>query len=148
MPKRRALPHGVLYLIHFARPYPAGRRPQHYLGFSRRKGELEKRLQEHVSGRGAALMRAVVSQRIAFRVVAIWEGTVLDERRLHRVRNLPRYCPECERPGRRTMSPPGLQPVLAWEEWCWNPPSESSSSASTPSSTSGLRTLSFSEANV
>jgi predicted GIY-YIG superfamily endonuclease len=43
-----ATPQGVVYLLHFDRPY---KRARHYLGFAE---DLERRLELHRAGRGSS----------------------------------------------------------------------------------------------
>jgi hypothetical protein len=59
---------GTVYLLHFSRPYCHAR---HYLGFSTR---LQKRIKEHLDGRGSPLVRAVVEAGIEVFVARTWKG--------------------------------------------------------------------------
>lgn len=74
---------GTIYLLHFERPY---RHAKHYLGWT---SELDERLIQHQSGRGARLVAVITNAGIGFSVSRTWRGTRHKERRL---------CPTC-RPG-------------------------------------------------
>jgi hypothetical protein len=81
---------GIVYLIHFARPY---RHAQHYLGWTQ---GLERRIAEHRAGHGSPLVAAAVSAGIEIQLAATWPGDRNLERRLHRYNNSPRrLCPIC-----------------------------------------------------
>ena len=84
---------GTVYLLHFSRPYCHAR---HYLGFSTR---LEQRYDEHLCGRGSALVRAARQAGIVVYVARVWEQvTDAFERRGHRSRWARRICPICKGP--------------------------------------------------
>lgn len=100
---------GVVYLLHFAEPYisrawpgapngvpcPAGwqpkRRVQHYVGFTE---DLEARIQAHMCGDGAKLVRVCWNAGIPFELARTWSG---DRRLESRVKNYSagRLCPRC-----------------------------------------------------
>jgi predicted GIY-YIG superfamily endonuclease len=82
----------TVYLLHFDRPYPRGKRPRHYLGWA---VDLEERLQEHRRGEKSRLMLACAQEGIGFRVVRTWAGGREMERRLKRRKAPFRLCPEC-----------------------------------------------------
>lgn len=91
----------MVYLIHFDTPYPRDDRSpvRHYLGWSSSgptsRGMIRRRLSNHATGRGSALMRAV-SRVSSWSVVRVWPtGDRTLERAIKRQRNLPRYCPVC-----------------------------------------------------
>lgn len=88
---------GHLYLLHLSRPLGDPTRPRcsalHYLGWCH-VGTLERRLQQHAEGRGAAMLRAAVAAGIDWQLVATWEGTRHRERSMKR-RGPARYCPLC-----------------------------------------------------
>lgn len=68
---------GTVYLLHFERPFKHAR---HYMGYA---DNLERRLVEHSTGRGARLMKAVVEAGIDFVIARTWENcTEHDEARL------------------------------------------------------------------
>ena len=80
----------TLYLIHFAAKY---QHDQHYLGIS---DDLERRLEEHRSGQGNPLMKAVTQAEIPWRVVRTWkDADRTQERRLKNQKNAWRLCPVC-----------------------------------------------------
>ena len=85
-------PATVVYLLHFDTPYPAGRRPRHYLGST---SDLAHRLTEHRRGEKSRLMAAVVGVGIGFCVTRTWPGGRETERQLKRRRAPSRLCPLC-----------------------------------------------------
>jgi predicted GIY-YIG superfamily endonuclease len=85
----------AVYLICFERPYPAGMRPRHYLGYA---ADVEARIALHRKGKGSRLLSVVNRAGISWEVVRVWpDGTQQLERRLKRHRNLARLCPCCKR---------------------------------------------------
>ena len=87
--------YGVIYLIHFERPYKG---VQHYMGWVM-NGEIGRRMLEHEEGNGKSspLIRAVQVAGIAWTVVRTWKGTRNLERQLKKTKNSPRMCPLCNR---------------------------------------------------
>jgi predicted GIY-YIG superfamily endonuclease len=92
----------VIYLLHLD---PAFRHARHYLGST---DDVERRLLEHMTGRGSPLVRAAVNAGCVVELAATWEGSRTDERRLHSRKESPRLCPICRtlfgthrRPSRR-----------------------------------------------
>lgn len=84
---------GLVYLIHFAKPY---HHAQHYIGFVEHPEGLEARMEEHRRGRGARLMAAVTAAGIEWAVVRTWAPASRgDERRLKRQKHAWRHCPIC-----------------------------------------------------
>lgn len=87
---------GTVYLLHFDKPLgnPANTRAlaRHYLGWA---VDLDKRLNDHRAGRGAAITRAALEQGISFACVATWPGDYLLERHLKALKSGPRLCPIC-----------------------------------------------------
>src|SRR5678816_19201 len=70
---------GIVYLLHFDRPYPQRRGQRtvlvwHYIGWVKDIRQLPVRLQEHRSGRGARLLAAVSAVGIHWHVVALFRG--------------------------------------------------------------------------
>ena len=63
LPARRSTPRGCVYVLHFSRPFGHAR---HYIGFTRRSTEAEplERVVEHLTGRGARLLRYAVNAGI------------------------------------------------------------------------------------
>lgn len=92
----------TVYLLHFSERYPAGRRPQHYVGVAR---DVDKRVAEHRNGnpgKGGSLTRAIKAKGITFVVAEEWHfGTADDafefERKLKRQRHHARHCPVCKK---------------------------------------------------
>ena len=88
--RTRRPPRGTVYLLHFDSRYVhAG----HYIGFTT---DLEARLVEHQTGRGARLMEVVVNAGRSFVLARTWPNTDrMFERKLHRRKASPRLCPLC-----------------------------------------------------
>lgn len=79
-----------IYLICFDKPLHHAR---HYLGWS---SDISSRLLGHASGRGSALMAAVVRAGISYTVSRTWPGaTRTDERKLKSRNNIAMLCPRC-----------------------------------------------------
>ena len=80
----------TLYLIHFAARYEHA---QHYLGLS---NDVPRRVEEHRSGQGSPLMKAVTQADIPWDVVRTWkDADRILERRLKNQKNAWRLCPVC-----------------------------------------------------
>ena len=85
---------GVTYLIHTLRPLAHLR---HYLGWTQ---NLEQRLEEHRSGRGARVMQVLKEQGIEWELARTWPNTTRKfERKLKSQGGLSRHCPICEEQG-------------------------------------------------
>lgn len=82
----------VVYLLHFSRPISPNHTAQHYLGSTQ---DLDRRIAEHASGRGARLCEVAAERRITFQVARTWPGGWVEERRLKRRHNSPQLCPIC-----------------------------------------------------
>ena len=80
---------GTVYLLHFARPF---KHAGHYLGWSE---DVPRRLAEHGTPEGSALMRAVAGAGIGWELVRIWRGRQKLERALKRAHGSGWYCPLC-----------------------------------------------------
>jgi predicted GIY-YIG superfamily endonuclease len=81
---------GTVYLLHFDRPYQHAR---HYLGWTT---DLNTRLAEHGSGRGARLLQVVTEAGIGWQLARTWTGvTRRRERQLKRQGGSARRCPAC-----------------------------------------------------
>lgn len=84
-----------IYLLHFDRPFGHAR---HYLGFA--DGDtvnLERRMKQHGTARGAKLMVAVKKAGITWQTARIWpDGTRTEERRLKNCGGSARQCPICK----------------------------------------------------
>ena len=80
----------TVYLIHFAAKYEHA---QHYLGLS---NDVSRRMEEHRSGQGSPLMKAVTKAEIPWDVVRTWkDADRMLERRLKNQKNAWRFCPIC-----------------------------------------------------
>ena len=80
----------TLYLIHFVAKY---KHAQHYLGLS---NDVPRRMEEHRSGQGSALMKAVTQADIPWDVVRTWKNADrMLERRLKNQKNAWHLCPIC-----------------------------------------------------
>jgi Predicted endonuclease containing a URI domain len=87
----------MVYLIHFARPIgdlanPHGQ-AQHYMGYTK---DIKRRMAEHFSGNGSALMSAVTGQGVPWVLAKVWEGGRDLERQLKRRHNHASLCPICK----------------------------------------------------
>jgi predicted GIY-YIG superfamily endonuclease len=80
---------GVVYLLHFDRPY---RHAAHYTGWTT---NLLDRLDEHETGRGARLLAVIRYAGIGFTLARTWQGTRTRERALKRQGGASRRCPLC-----------------------------------------------------
>jgi len=80
---------GVVYLLHFDRPY---KHAKHYMGYA---NNLERRIERHVRGDGSKLVKAVVEAGIGFKVAKVWEGTRELERYFKNKKNACKLCPIC-----------------------------------------------------
>jgi predicted GIY-YIG superfamily endonuclease len=79
---------GTVYLLHFDRPYKHAR---HYLGWAL---DLEKRLDNHLNGTGARLLKVITEEGIGFEVVRTWpDMTLADEKRLKN-QHSSKLCPQ------------------------------------------------------
>ena len=96
----RTATQGVVYLLHFDRPY---RHARHYTGFAT---ELDARLEEHAERRGARLLAVITEQGIGWQLARTWSGTRARERQLKNQGGASRRCPLCGHPARTTSSPP------------------------------------------
>lgn len=83
---------GVVYLLHFDQPYPHGRRPQHYIGWTI---DLPARVHEHRQGYGGRLADVMRLAGIGFEVARTWPGDRTLERRLKRRHKIADACPLC-----------------------------------------------------
>lgn len=80
----------TLYLIHFEQKYEHAR---HYLGLS---NDVKRRLEEHRSGQGNPLMKAVTEAGISWEVVRTWKhADRMLEVQLKSRHNSKLLCPVC-----------------------------------------------------
>jgi predicted GIY-YIG superfamily endonuclease len=82
-------PPGVIYLLHFDRPY---KHAKHYTGWTE---DLLDRLDRHAAGRGARLVEVIWQAGIGFTLVRLCEGTRRTERAIKNDGGASRYCPAC-----------------------------------------------------
>lgn len=80
---------GTVYLLHFDRPYKHAR---HYMGWAE---DLQRRLDEHLAGRGARLTSVVMAHGIGWTLARTWPGTRARERQLKVMGGASRRCPLC-----------------------------------------------------
>lgn len=81
---------GVVYLIHFDRPY---KHSSHYLGWTH---SFDARMERHRSGRGSNLLKVIQNAGIGWQVVRVWEpASPKVESELKKFRNNRRLCPLC-----------------------------------------------------
>lgn len=83
---------GTVYLLHFDRPYPAGRKPQHYIGYTT---DLATRVSRHRKGYGGKLVNVMRLAGIGFEVARTWAGGPELERRLKGWHKIKDACPLC-----------------------------------------------------
>jgi hypothetical protein len=81
---------GTVYLLHFDRPFSHA---CHYLGWAK---PGSARIARHLMGKGSALTRAAYAAGVRFTLVATWEGTRADERKLKNRKNSRGLCPVCK----------------------------------------------------
>jgi predicted GIY-YIG superfamily endonuclease len=81
---------GTVYLLHFNEAYKHAR---HYVGFTT---NLQTRLDEHASGKGARLVQVITEAGLTFELARTWQGTRKDERRIKNLKCAPRLCPVCK----------------------------------------------------
>jgi hypothetical protein len=91
----------MVYLIHFHEcigdpDNPRGQ-AQHYIGFA--ENDLDGRLAEHRSGRGASITAFLAEKDIGFDLVRVWVGDRALERRLKQRKEAPALCPICNPEG-------------------------------------------------
>jgi predicted GIY-YIG superfamily endonuclease len=91
---------GVIYLLHFDRPYKHAR---HYTGWAE---DLLHRLDQHAKGHGARLVEVITQAGIGFTLVRICEGTRATERAIKNAGGAVRYCPACSPRPRNGHWPP------------------------------------------
>jgi hypothetical protein len=89
MQSSSTLPFGVIYMLHFHRPYKHAR---HYVGWTE---DLLDRLDRHANGHGARLVAVIWHAGIGFTLIRICEGTRRRERAIKNAGGAVRYCPAC-----------------------------------------------------
>jgi hypothetical protein len=94
---------GWCYLLHMSRPLGnlsnVRAQAQHYSGWADDPAGdgagLERRIAEHLAGRGAKITQAAVAAGIAIELVACWRAPLAFEKQLKRRKDAPRLCPVC-----------------------------------------------------
>jgi predicted GIY-YIG superfamily endonuclease len=89
-----------LYLLCYDMPHPHGT-SRHYLGSAK---DLDTRIAQHRSGRGAAFTAEMKRLGIPFDVVRVWDGTRDDERAMKLSHHHDRYCPRCAQAARERFN--------------------------------------------
>jgi hypothetical protein len=91
---------GTIYLIcldeAIGNPDARGGTARHYIGWTNGV-TVDRRLEEHRSGRGAAMLAYAAGEGIGFDVVATWEGHRGLERQMKCNGNFARRCPRCRK---------------------------------------------------
>jgi hypothetical protein len=80
---------GVIYLLHFDRPY---RHARHYCGWTI---NLPERLARHATGHGARLLEVVAAEGIGWQLARTWIGDRHRERAIKNQGGVSRSCPTC-----------------------------------------------------
>ena len=96
---------GVIYLLHFDRPY---RHARHYCGWTT---NLPERLASHATGHGARLLEVVAAAGIGWQLARTWIGDRHREWAIKNQGGLSRSCPMCgvsPRGPRYAITVPGL----------------------------------------
>ena len=90
----------TIYLLHFEPAYVAAigetgrvKTAGHYLGST--GGDVQRRLEEHLSGQGSPLVKAAVRAGCTIHLAATWPGGRDDERKAKRAHHHARRCPFC-----------------------------------------------------
>jgi hypothetical protein len=83
---------GVIYLLHFDKPYKHAR---HYTGWTESSGSLKARPAHHARGDGARLLEVVHAAGITWQLARTWDGPRALERRIKRQGGASRHCPLC-----------------------------------------------------
>lgn len=111
MARKRQLPSGTVYLLHFNAAY---KHAAHYIGWT--IGDVEDRLQQHMSGTGARLIEVIVNAGHTFELARTWQGTTELERALKRYGGAARICPICNPAGAMTRAQfkRGMKPAREW----------------------------------
>lgn len=81
-----------VYLLHFERAYPAGVRPQHYVGTTK---DLATRLLIHYEGAGARLLAVCRGAGIGWTLAGTRPGSYAEERWVKSIGGARRHCPLC-----------------------------------------------------
>ena len=87
---------GMIYLLHFSRPY---RDARHYTGCTESSGSLKARLARHEQGDGARLLEIAHAAGITWQLARTWTGPRSRERQIKRQGGASRRCPLCRQGG-------------------------------------------------
>ncbi len=85
----------MVYLIHFTEPLAHAR---HYTGWTP-DDNLDNRLSDHRSGRGARITQVAVERGIGLELSRTWQGGRTRERQLKNQGGASRHCPTCKAKG-------------------------------------------------
>ena len=110
---------GWCYLLHMSAPLGnltnARAQAQHYTGYADDPvGDgvsLERRIAEHLAGRGAKITQAAVAAGITIELVAVWRAPLSFEKQLKRRKEAPRLCPICCKARGRKVKLAMVQPI-------------------------------------
>lgn len=80
----------AVYILHFKEPYHHAR---HYIGYT---SNFERRLQEHLSGQGSPLVKAVVQAGIEVQTALVIDGDRALERTMKNRKKASVFCPICK----------------------------------------------------
>ena len=83
---------GIVYLLHFDRPY---RHAKHYTGWAASSRSLKRRLAAHRHGQGARLLAVVHAAGIGWQLARTWPGDRGRERQIKRQGGASGCCPMC-----------------------------------------------------
>jgi predicted GIY-YIG superfamily endonuclease len=99
----------MVYLFHFDSKLSHA---QHYCGYTE-SFRADDRLEQHMNGTGAKIMKAVAEASISWLIARIWPHGDRDfERHLKNSKNLKRVCPVCNPNGWRTSQEKSYQSCL------------------------------------
>jgi hypothetical protein len=87
-----AMSAGVIYMLHFDRPY---RHARHYTGWVSASSGLTARLASHRTGHGARLLAVIRQAGITFTLARTTTGDRATERAIKNAGGAVRYCPLC-----------------------------------------------------
>ena len=107
-------PKGTVYLLHLEKPM---NRAGHYLGWAK---DLETRIAQHGTPRGAKMTRAAAKRGIGFSVVRTWNGTRSTERALKNLKDARSLCPHCCEARRDAKRFYGAMSKLGVRRITWN----------------------------
>jgi predicted GIY-YIG superfamily endonuclease len=80
----------IVYVLHFEQKY---KHAQHYIGTTK---DLDSRYQQHITGQGSPLVRAVVAAGIGVVIAATYPGGRKVERKMKNRHKASTFCPICK----------------------------------------------------